>query len=64
VNGKPSVLVVEDDPDLRETLTALLTHHGYSVHTATNGREALARLRNAPHPGVVLLDLMMPVMNG
>ena len=42
----------------------VLAHYGYSVHTATNGREALALLRNAPHPGVVLLDLMMPVMNG
>jgi CheY-like chemotaxis protein len=63
-NGKPLVLIVEDDLDLRETLTAMLVHHGYSVTTASNGREALALLRNKPHPGVVLLDLIMPFMNG
>jgi len=63
-NGKLSVLIVDDDRDCRETLAVILEHHGYSVATATNAREALALLRNTPHPGVVLLDLMMPVMNG
>lgn len=58
------VLIVEDDRDNRETLAALLQHYGYSVATATNGHEALALLRTSPPPGVVLLDLRMPVMNG
>lgn len=63
-NGKRSVLLVDDDPDCREMLAVILEHYGYSVATAPNGREALTLLRNTPHPGVVLLDLMMPVMNG
>lgn len=61
---KPQVLIVEDEPDNREMLAELLAHYGYAVTTATNGREALALLRTKPHPDVLLLDLIMPVMNG
>ena len=64
VKGNPTVLVVEDDPDLRETMAMLLKHSGYQVTTANNGREALDLLRSTPHPGVMLLDLRMPVMDG
>ena len=59
-----AVLIVEDDEDIRADLTAILQVKGYSVDQAANGREALARLRDAAMPCVVLLDLMMPVMNG
>ena len=58
------VLIVEDDTDLRETLADLLQVEGYRTAEAANGREALARLGLTGPPCLVLLDLMMPVMNG
>ncbi len=58
------LLVVEDDPDIREALSDLLEGEGYAVRTAANGVEALHRLAAKPRPCVILLDLMMPVMNG
>jgi CheY-like chemotaxis protein len=60
----PRILVVDDDPDLRSTLLGLLTEEGYIVEVAPDGREALDRLCVGPHPDAILLDLMMPVMNG
>jgi CheY-like chemotaxis protein len=59
-----TVLLVEDDPDLREMLAAFLHNEGHAVVTAANGREALDCLRGNPGHCVILLDLMMPVMNG
>jgi signal transduction histidine kinase len=59
-----SILVVEDDFDIRETLSALLEDRGYTVSTCANGLEALAHLRSARSTDIVLLDLMMPVMDG
>ena len=58
------ILVVEDDPDLRETLADILQYEGYRVETAGNGQEGWARLASEPYPALILLDLMMPVMNG
>jgi CheY-like chemotaxis protein len=58
------VLIVEDDRDFRETLVDLLQAEGYRTAEAANGREALARLRQIGPPCLILLDLMMPVMNG
>jgi CheY-like chemotaxis protein len=59
------VLVVDDDPDIRETLRFVLEDAGYPVYSAENGQEALAILANAERlPGLILLDLMMPVMSG
>jgi CheY-like chemotaxis protein len=57
------VLVVEDDQEIREILAEVLIDQGYLVETATNGREALDRI-HACRPCVMLLDLMMPVMDG
>jgi len=57
------VLVVDDDPDIRALLRRMLEPEGYTVIEAENGRTALARLREAA-PSVVLLDLMMPEMDG
>jgi len=59
-----SVLIVEDNADLCETLARFLEELGYPVVTAANGREALSHLQNASLPGLILLDLIMPVMNG
>ena len=58
------VLVVEDDEDIRADLTAILRVKGFPVEEAANGSEALARLREGAAPCVMVLDLMMPVMNG
>jgi CheY-like chemotaxis protein len=58
------VLVVDDDVDIRETLTLVLEDEGYAVASASNGEEALAWLRANVRPNVILLDLMMPVMDG
>jgi CheY-like chemotaxis protein len=59
-----SILVVEDHFDLRDTLTELLQEEGYEVMSAGSGGEALDHLRSAPPPSVILLDLMMPGMDG
>jgi CheY-like chemotaxis protein len=58
------ILVVDDDEDVRETLRDALEMHGYTVATAENGRAALDALAVMPRPGLILLDLMMPVMDG
>jgi CheY-like chemotaxis protein len=58
------ILVVEDDPDIRECVRLLLEEEGYDVVTAANGAEAEAELAEIGSPCVVLLDLVMPVMNG
>jgi CheY-like chemotaxis protein len=59
-----AVLVVEDEPDIRDTLRDILEMEGYRVRCASNGREALAALAEMPRPELILLDLMMPVMSG
>jgi CheY-like chemotaxis protein len=60
----PYVLVVEDDKDVRTVLSEVLDDEGYVVVAKTNGREALTHLQQHPLPFLILLDLMMPVMNG
>jgi CheY-like chemotaxis protein len=57
------VLVVDDDPDILQTLALCLTSEGYNVLMASNGQEALELLRQQK-PACILLDLMMPVMDG
>jgi CheY-like chemotaxis protein len=60
-----TVLLVEDDIDVRATVCELLAEEGYSVVVARNGEEALGYLRRAAIlPQLVLLDLFMPVMDG
>ncbi len=58
-----SVLVVDDESDIRDAVTELLAEEGYRVLKAGDGAEALKKAR-AFHPDVVLLDLMMPGMSG
>ncbi len=59
------ILVVEDDPVIRDVLEQLLQYQGYKTAGAPNGKDALDQLR-APEvaPSLMILDLMMPVMNG
>jgi CheY-like chemotaxis protein len=65
MNALPKrILIVDDDTDLREALTDALTDAGYVVTGASNGREGLDRLSDGQAPCAVLLDLLMPVMNG
>ena len=59
-----TVLVVDDEPLIAMALEAALEDAGYRVATAANGRQGLERLAEAPRPDLVLLDMMMPVMNG
>jgi CheY-like chemotaxis protein len=58
------VLVVDDEPQIRESLRMLLEDAGYTVTTAARGAEALGTLRTAEQREVVLLDLLMPEMDG
>jgi two-component system chemotaxis response regulator CheY len=57
------VLVVDDDPAIRDAVRDLLEDHGILVETATDGRDALAKV-TARLPRLVLLDMRMPVMDG
>lgn len=59
-----TILVVEDDLDVQEALALLLREQGFDVVTASNGQEGLERLRERPDTRIILLDLMMPVMDG
>jgi CheY-like chemotaxis protein len=59
----PRILFVEDDADTREVISLMLLRAQYDLITASNGREALARIIEAP-PDVLLLDLALPEMDG
>ena len=59
-----SILLVEDDDDLRDALVGALADERYRVVGVANGREALDSLKTGPRPSLILLDLLMPVMNG
>src|ERR1700733_717408 len=59
-----SILIVDDDVASTDSLTDILTGEGYTVATARNGKEALAHLRAATQPGLIILDLFMPEMDG
>ena len=61
---RKTVLVVDDDRSIRESVAELLEFEGYEVYTAIHGQEALDWLQSNPPPRLVVLDLMMPVMDG
>ena len=61
--GCRGILVVDDNEDIRECLRDVLEDAGYHVCTATNGKDALERLREVA-PCLIVLDLMMPIMSG
>lgn len=60
----PTIFIIEDDVDTREMLGKFLELEGYHVETASNGRQALDRLASGAPACVIVLDLMMPVMDG
>jgi len=59
-----SILIIEDDDDIRDALCQLLEEEGYRVRAAHHGQEGLALATQEGPPQVILLDLMMPIMNG
>lgn len=59
-----TILVVDDDDDIREGFAELLRNAGYEVHEAANGRAALEQLAGRDEPCLVLMDVMMPEMGG
>jgi len=62
--GHATVLVIDDDEDVRVALRELLQYEGFAATTASDGREALDLLLGGLRPCAILLDLMMPGMNG
>jgi PAS domain S-box-containing protein len=62
-NGQGKILVVDDEKDIIGWLKAALGHHGYEVHTAFNGQQALTKVEQE-QPDLIILDMMMPVMDG
>jgi CheY-like chemotaxis protein len=62
--GDFTILLVEDDLDVREALAETLRDEGYIVDCAGDGEQALHYLRRGSRPGLILLDLMMPRMSG
>jgi CheY-like chemotaxis protein len=58
-----SILVADDNDDIREAIVEALENEGYQVRAARNGSEALEILKTMPVPTLILLDLMMPVMS-
>ena len=63
-NVGPHILVVDDDEGVREAMVNVLEVMGYSVVSATNGKEALDYLHDAATPALIISDLAMPVMDG
>jgi CheY-like chemotaxis protein len=58
------ILAVDDSASIRAMIVAVLASRGYRVSTAADGREGLQRLRAAAEPHVVLLDIVMPLLDG
>src|SRR5580700_8675825 len=61
---KEKILVVDDEPSIRKVLQTLLEVDGYTVDTASNGKEALARVGDGYRPNLIILDVLMPEMDG
>src|SRR5262249_36608600 len=58
------ILAVDDSAPIREMIVAVLAGRGHRVSTAADGREALLRLRSAPGPYIIVLDIVMPLLAG
>ena len=64
MNERTRLLIVDDDPELRQSAVDALSDAGYETAVAGNGWEALAATQGPQVPQLILLDLMMPDMNG
>lgn len=64
MNAKPTVLVVEDDVHIAQVLTFMLERQGYRVVYAGDGRAAVQQIVSSPVPDLVLLDVMLPFVDG
>ena len=62
--NKKKILIVEDDANIREVLELALEFEGYDIVCAVNGKDGVDQLAKGINPDLILLDLMMPVMNG
>jgi two-component system, chemotaxis family, chemotaxis protein CheY len=62
--GQREILVVDDDDSIREALSELLGAEGYHVVSASNGQEAVDLLQSGAVPSLIIIDLVMPVMDG
>ena len=62
-SGRPSVVVIDDDPTVLDLMSRFLTKEGFDVHTASNGRDGL-ELAKTKHPVAITTDVMMPGMDG
>ncbi len=58
-----NILIIDDDPDIRELVNAHLSNAGHSVQEAKNGQDGVAQASN-DHPDLIILDINMPVMDG
>jgi DNA-binding response OmpR family regulator len=56
--GQGSILIIDDDPDITEAMTVILTNRGYDVRTAQDGSEGMDQLKQA-RPDLIILDVMM-----
>jgi CheY-like chemotaxis protein len=64
VDISKTVLVVDDEPEIRESLRDVLEDEGYTVALAANGRDALELLPSLPRLSAIILDIIMPIMSG
>jgi CheY-like chemotaxis protein len=64
MNTRSLILIVDDDEDIRDILAMAVRSLGYAVTTATDGLDALQKLSEGPRPSLILLDMMMPRMDG
>lgn len=64
LEAEKTILIIEDDPDIRDTMAQILDEEGYRTFTASSGLDALQQLRDGLRPHLILLDLMMPIMDG
>ena len=64
VFDRGTILIIEDDQDLRESMKDALELEGYKVQTAANGKEGLSAIKNIPKTCLIMVDMLMPIMGG
>ena len=62
--AKEKILVVDDEPSIRKYLQTLLEVDGFDVETVSSGREAISKVNNGERPDFIILDVLMPELNG